>query len=277
MYMQQSEWNTLKEEHMKRASTVLGIVAGIIGLGGAFRAFWKIKALSSIATPETHSDIANLVGLEPSNAALINESYIALVIVIGVLCTVGSILGIAGGILVGKNSGAASALMATGGILNALSDLHIAVIILSLLGGIFALTGDNQGLPQQKNGGAFAATAKLLGITGGAVALLQAALYLYIHAIDAYYIGDAPMDIGLILLAAIGGAAAVAGGLLAKQRRTLAGLLMLIGAIATVFGLSGTFPLILLLVGGVFAFVFGGEPVAKPARLDDISDEGVPK
>lgn len=89
---------------MKQASRVLGIVAGVVGLFGAFLAFWKINALSAIYTPEIDSDITNLLGLEPSHSALINQSYIVLAIIMGVLCTIGSILGIAGGILVKKTA-----------------------------------------------------------------------------------------------------------------------------------------------------------------------------
>jgi len=261
---------------MKRVSMVLGIVAGIIGLGGAFQAYQNVAFFSEKIMAGVDPEIVNLAGGEQGYAALISQmsrNRITPAIIMLVLCVVGAVLGIAGGILAGKNRKAAGVLMAAGGVLSVVSDFGSIIIPLMLMGSIFVLLGDDPDFQQHKISRGVATAAKLLGFTGGIAVFLAAAQSLYINAMDQYYVDKALADyysVELTLIAALGGAAAFAGGLLVKKKRVLAGVLMLIGAAASlaIFYETKTLPIILLFLGGVFAFISGSKPSPESVEAD---------
>ncbi len=115
----------------------------------------------------------------------------------------------------------------------------------------------------RKNGrtdGAWVSSPMTLGIAGGVLALLTAALLIL-----NMFTGDAVFT-AFCLAGLVGGIAGIVGGAVLKRQRKAAGVLMLVGAALTLITLLGP---MLLICGGVLALV--------PAKAaDKPGEDGAP-
>lgn len=253
---------------MKTAGKILGIVGGSIGLVGSYFDYQKVILLSYSSPPsKVDPEILSFFGIKPDNSFQTGQSCLAiLALIVGVMCVIGSVLGIIGGLTSRKRRLASSVMMTAGCILNAFSYFNIAVWIPLLLGGLLTLIPENSSdtYRQQQS---MRTVAKTLGIAGGSITLLVAAYSYGLFAIQEYYFDGSPFPYAgdLALLAAMAGIIGIAGSVIVTRRRILSGLLMFIGALASLVGDNNAFPFVLLLLGGIFALI----PENKPEQLKE--------
>jgi len=142
---------------MRKASYVLGMVGGCLALVGAV--LYIVGGLFIVFTGTLFFDeimaiINNFVNLPGGSTNWINTFVIGmggvLIVVLGVLCAVAGILGLVGARKIEKNNVKAGVLMLVAAGLSLIAGFGFFLMILFLLGGIFALVKEKSPEPPEQ-------------------------------------------------------------------------------------------------------------------------------